>query len=74
MAGRTSPSFRDDSLRASVPSSVVSKAAKYAEAVGAADDDEEEEEDIKIEVLVVLPDVDSIVDSSAASSCAGFFW
>ena len=57
-----------------MPSSVVSKAAKYAEAVGAADNDEEEEEDIEIEVLVVLPDVDWIVDSSAASSWAGFFW
>ena len=33
-----------------MPSSVVSKAAKYTEAVGAADDDEEEEEDIEMEV------------------------
>ena len=57
-----------------MPSSVVSKAAKYAEAVGAADDGEEGAEEIKMEVLVVLPEVDSIVDSSAANSCAGFFW
>ena len=64
-----SPSFRDISLRARVPSSVVTNAAKYAEGAGVA----EEEEDIEVEVLL-LPDVDWIVDSSATSSCAGFFW
>ena len=58
-----------DQRRFVAPSSVVGNAAKYAEGTGVAG----EEEDIDLDVLL-LPGVDWIVDSSAARSCAGFFW